>query len=1138
MTTSIPSRRPPGFVPSSSGDEEYINRSLLDSLDAQADAEPLSSSDSELAAAVPATSFGTSSSLSSSNILPTYIRSPPLNADTLNHNSQNTNTSHSLYNSMNNLSIFPSEHTVQPGEHDPLNLPHKPNGLAGPLRGSSSSFQSFSTTRARHLNSSLRPNTSISYGPPFGQSSQSDMFVPGNNLPPSLSSQQSSSFDSMQHVGRLEYSLAGSQGTPGMLPNGVPSKQSVSGTFVDTFRVGLDSAVSQQHLGKAQVGLNGPPGMLQDNTLSLQSQHAGVGPQSFQGNPLNASLAHSHGHLGPLQGQTAFGPSLVGPGQGSMFSNSSNVAHMNGAPRESQQQQQSEEISTIFVVGFPDDMTEREFQNMFTFCPGFEAATLKIPNKESTAYGTNGLPTGPNARAAGLPFQYGGSNDPYNVVTVNQGGVVIDGGRDGLTTSWPAPMQSADDNHFVPTMQPPRKQIIGFAKFRTRQEALEARDALQGRRVDVEKGSVLKAEMAKKNLHTKRGPGVSAANLPSVINNLGASGADGIASLNTLAGISGAGSAEVFNQRDRELGVLGAMGITGLGSRRDRLLEEEERRRPSMDGLGNIAFGPRGARERAEEDERERERKRREKEMLRLRQNSHAFEAFHSVPAQMVREGQNSLLTAETGLLDLNGPGYSASSVQQYAQHEVPATSGTGPSPWGSLRDVGASAALRKIGAPAVSAISTIAGRTSSDSPERSPPSKEAGIPSSPSGPTSASSQNDSTNPTSISAPFSPQSTSSSLPHHHSSSPVAAAQVQNEQQGSLNTSLPKSSGPSSISGSQNGHDDELAKAVGALAVSTSQSQSQSQGSTSPQLPSPASGASSATGRNSGDHNPPINTLYVGNLPTSPTPGGSPSTLLEERLRDLFSKRPGYRKLCFRQKSNGPMCFVEFEDVSFATQAIKDLSGNNLDGLVKGGGIRLSYSKNPLGVRTPTSAAGASSLQQQQSGQHVGSTAQQQISILPDSYQRQPGDVDTIRPIRRDTSGGLTSPTATSYHYTMSSPPPRFFNTAVSSTSPFASALTSPTTAMYPRASQGIGLSSSGFPLGNNTAQTNSSSSAFSPFGISPAHSSQIPDQPVTVDHNSTHDHTQSQQFQQPQHLSSLSPHVFSNTNNIESSRAS
>lgn len=42
---------------------------------------------------------------------------------------------------------------------------------------------------------------------------------------------------------------------------------------------------------------------------------------------------------------------------------------------------QGEEISTIFVVGFPDDMQEREFQNMFIFSPGFEAATLKVPKE-------------------------------------------------------------------------------------------------------------------------------------------------------------------------------------------------------------------------------------------------------------------------------------------------------------------------------------------------------------------------------------------------------------------------------------------------------------------------------------------------------------------------------------------------------------------------------------------------------------------------------------------------------------------------------------------------------------------------------------------------------------------------------------
>ena len=47
----------------------------------------------------------------------------------------------------------------------------------------------------------------------------------------------------------------------------------------------------------------------------------------------------------------------------------------------------SEEITTVFIVGFPDDMTEREFANMFLFARGFEASTLKIP--------AGGLPGGP-----------------------------------------------------------------------------------------------------------------------------------------------------------------------------------------------------------------------------------------------------------------------------------------------------------------------------------------------------------------------------------------------------------------------------------------------------------------------------------------------------------------------------------------------------------------------------------------------------------------------------------------------------------------------------------------------------------------------------------------------------------------------
>jgi hypothetical protein len=93
--------------------------------------------------------------------------------------------------------------------------------------------------------------------------------------------------------------------------------------------------------------------------------------------------------------------------------------------------------------------------------------------------------------------------------------------------------------------------------------------------------------------------------------------------------------------------------------------------------------------------------------------------------------------------------------------------------------------------------------------------------------------------------------------------------------------------------------------------------------------------------NPADQNPPCNTLYVGNLP------GDAS---EEELKGLFIKQRGYKRLCFRTKQNGPMCFVEFEDVSFATKALNELYGTPLHNSTKGG-IRLSFSKNPLGVRS-------------------------------------------------------------------------------------------------------------------------------------------------------------------------------------------
>ncbi|CAG7554961.1 unnamed protein product [Fusarium equiseti] len=104
--------------------------------------------------------------------------------------------------------------------------------------------------------------------------------------------------------------------------------------------------------------------------------------------------------------------------------------------------------------------------------------------------------------------------------------------------------------------------------------------------------------------------------------------------------------------------------------------------------------------------------------------------------------------------------------------------------------------------------------------------------------------------------------------------------------------------------------------------------------------------------NPADQNPPCNTLYVGNLP------GDAS---EEELKGVFVKQRGYKRLCFRTKQNGPMCFVEFEDVSFATKALHELYGTPLHNSTKGG-IRLSFSKNPLGVRSGQAPSHANSNQ--------------------------------------------------------------------------------------------------------------------------------------------------------------------------------
>ncbi|KAJ8517956.1 hypothetical protein ONZ45_g4899 [Pleurotus djamor] len=615
-----------------------------------------------------------------------------------------------------------------------------------------------------------------------------------------------------------------------------------------------------------------------------------------------------------------------------------------------------EEISTIFVVGFPDDMQE---------------PTLKIPNSNKD----HNFGAGFNGRGGpGYPNGYMGPNDPYNMITVHQGGVIVDNGRDGMLSSWPS--NNAPDDGLSASqlmgqngLSLPRKQIIGFAKFKTRLEALAARDGLQGKRVDLEKGAVLKAEMARKNLHTKRGVGP----VPGLVGNgldMGSGSLTSVASypqglMNGLVSSDSLGYGGVeLTSRDRSLGALEAVSQTFNGRWREQLVDphgqgrrdDEERRKAGI--LNAMGLSSRGVRERLDDEEGQRRSKLRARDTV-------AFDAFHSVPAMSRQTSQS--INGTNGVLNDRDLPNGAATANGY-----------------SFPGLGAHYVEEGLG-PWDQVVKTAPLPISSSQRSSSP---------------HLTSSSFNSNPDPVRS-FSPSIGNRDANHQHSQSQSSSSSMVGPTQ-VMPSHRPGAVGepvPATI-------DTDMAQSMGTLAVSTNN------GNTSPQLPSPASGSSSGgSGRNGVDRNPPINTLYVGNLPNTPPPG-LPQDSLEDKLRDLFKSQAGFRKMCFSQKSNGPMCFVEFEDVTLASRALHELYGHTLNGLVKGG-IRLSYSKNPLGVRTPTSAGSSGPSMQQQ--QLQGTAAQQAVDSLPSRFDEQ------VRPtiLRRDTN---PPPPQTTY---MTSPPPRF-----------------------------------------------------------------------------------------------------------------
>ncbi|GAA6040339.1 hypothetical protein JCM8097_007564, partial [Rhodosporidiobolus ruineniae] len=607
-----------------------------------------------------------------------------------------------------------------------------------------------------------------------------------------------------------------------------------------------------------------------------------------------------------------------------------------------------EDLSTIFVVGFPDDFTAREFELLFTFADGFEGAALKVP---PATVAMRELEREVGAAVVAAAVSAGGSENGSS----GGGGEKEEKDREqqerasasaipphlAAATSVPAPSSGASTplstsgavslNSSTSTSAAARKQIIGFARFSTRPQAEEAIEVLTGRKVD---GRELKAEMAKKNLHARRSfpsengsvtagtrPGTSTGvlvgtpALPAISTGAPpastlAAGAGTVASPTSAAATTlppGTGPSIPLSALDASTRTK----IANLGSVNPAVLAEIARQSMAAAAASAAAQaaaqqGPPPVGGPSEFGDQA------------------AWEAFHSVPSMppshLAGGGAPPLLSPRR---DFYGPGLGLDD----------GLSGAGGGGYGHPLS------------PNMSDTSSI-----------SPPL--AG------GPLSAYAA----------------AGRGLLPHQQHAAQQAAQQQQQQQvdellllRGGIDPALLATAGlrsrepsfPASLGG---------VGGVGGVgggsvpfppgptprqqALLAQQQQGQQAQQAQQQMPqSPPLGFAPGLGviprtQNPADMNAPKNTLYVGGLPAvlPSLTGPFSASHLEDSLRNAFSRCPGFKRLQFRSKSNGPIVFVEFVDTAYATRAMQELYGHTLGGLVKGG-IRLSYSKNPLGVRS-------------------------------------------------------------------------------------------------------------------------------------------------------------------------------------------
>ncbi|CAO3610086.1 unnamed protein product [Cunninghamella blakesleeana] len=581
----------------------------------------------------------------------------------------------------------------------------------------------------------------------------------------------------------------------------------------------------------------------------------------------------------------------------------------------------TDDVTTIFVVGFPDDMTEREFQNMFTFCPGFEAASLKWHCKDQ---------------------------EDDNSVGSNGG----------------------------------KKQMIGFARFRTRLEAIEAVDILSGKKIDQEKGAILKAEMAKKNLHIKRG------SVAPINNNL-LSTNNNNNNNNTLQQAltsSSSNTSTIVGATSTTTSILPFTSSTTNSSTTSTTFisngngnSTTATNTPTHTGSVNSTLSLNST---IGEGTMSLLSKKLGRHVNGNNNNSNNTSVVNgTLNSSNNNNNNNSHFTSSSTTISSSIPNrvYDAfsplpSDLLSPADYKNdpfimndPFTCSTPTTPifsdalFGNLRSNSFDARPSEIGLmspPRHFSIShssgtTLNGNSSSNNNNNNVNGNHNSIINNTTTTSSSNSNNTNNNG------FIGMNHHHPLHHPHQTnnlmmgpSPLSTTTTFTTQQQptygggdeDVFNYLSKSSPVSNdrLFSTSPVFEDILSSRMGSLTM---------QMNNLTDLRSPSISSSIFRPSNPADQNPPCNTLYVGNLP--------PNTN-EDELRQLFSQCRGYKRMCFRNKPQGPMCFVEFDDVLLATQALNEHQGHCLTTSIKGG-IRLSFSKNPLFIKGSNTTATTSNI---------------------------------------------------------------------------------------------------------------------------------------------------------------------------------